>query len=449
LPPSDEAKQRASREAACEIVRRLRRAGHEAYFVGGCVRDLLMGEEPHDYDVVTSARPPEVRGLFEKTVPVGEAFGVVLVFEGGHAFEVATYRTEGPYEDGRRPSHVEFATAKEDVLRRDFTVNGLLLDPETEDVIDHVGGQRDIDLKLIRTIGEPGRRFAEDHLRVLRAVRFAANLDFEIERSTLESVKRNAASIQRISAERIRDELFKLLTLGRARRGFELLAETGLLHEVLPEVETMRGCGQPPEFHPEGDVWQHTLAMLDGLPKGVEATLAWGVLMHDTGKPVTRTGDAEGVHFYGHTKAGVEIADRVMRRLKLSNAEIEGVQSLVHHHMRFMHVKDMRQNTLKRLLRMPDFDLHLELHRLDCVASHGKLENYDFCRLWLEELGDEELRPTRLLTGHDLIEMGFQPGPIFGEILRAVEDAQLDGELKTAKDAREFVLARWEQGGES
>ena len=372
--------------------------------------------------------------------------GVVLVLEGGHGFEVATYRTEGPYEDGRRPSHVEFATADEDVLRRDFTVNGLLYDPETEDVIDHVGGRQDIERGLIRTIGDPDVRFAEDHLRMLRAVRFAANLGFDIGAATLGSARRHVAKIGRVSGERVRDELSKILTRGRARRGLELLAETGLLHEILPEVEAMRGCGQPTEFHPEGDVWEHTLAMLEGLPAGTDLRLAWGVLLHDVGKPPTRAEGPDRVRFNQHAEAGGDIAGDVMRRLRFSGDEVESVVALVGDHMRFMNVTKMRPNKLKRFLRMPDFDLHLELHRLDCVASHGKLGNYDFCRAKLEELCEEELRPPRLLTGHDLAEMGFEPGPLFGEILRAVEDAQLDGELKTPEDAREFVLARWGQG---
>ena len=435
LPPS--------RDTATRIVRALRRAGHEAYFVGGCVRDLVRGTEPDDYDVVTSAKPDDVRSLFPRTVPVGEAFGVVLVVEGGRNYEVATFRTEGPYEDGRRPSRVEFATIEEDVRRRDFTVNGLLMDPETGEVVDHVGGRRDIAEKVIRTIGEPGARFAEDHLRILRAVRFAANLGFEMDAGTFDAVKRGAASIERISAERVREELAKLLTRGGARQGFDRLAETGLLHQILPEAEAMCGCEQPPEFHPEGDVWAHVLRMLDLLPEGGDARLAWGVVMHDIGKPVTRSEDARGVHFYGHTKKGEEIAGRVMRRLRFSNADIESVTALVHHHMRFMHVKEMRPNRLKRFLRVPDFDLHLELHRLDCLGSHGKLDNHEFCKARLVGLKEEELAPPPLLTGRDLIAMGFTPGPIFKEILRAVEDRQLDGEISTAEEARGFVLKRW------
>ena len=411
--------------------------------MGGCVRDIVRGERPDDYDIVTSARPDEVRALYKHTIPVGEAFGVVLVVEGGRNYEVATFRTEGPYEDGRRPSEVRFATAEEDVKRRDFTVNGLLMDPETREVVDHVGGRADIEARLIRTIGRPDERFAEDHLRMLRAVRFAANLGFHIEPATLAAVTRSADSIRRISAERVREEVTKLLTRGGARRGLELLAETGLLHEVLPEARAMMGCEQPPRFHPEGDVWEHVLRMLDLMPDGPDPRLAWGVVMHDIGKPVTRSEDERGVHFYGHTKRGEEIASAVMRRLRFSGADIETVLALVHHHMRFMHVEKMRPNRLKRFLRMSEFELHLELHRLDCLGSHGKLDNHELCTRKLSELAEEELRPEPLLTGHDLISMGFAPGPLFKDILRAVEDRQLDGEIATREAAKGFVLARW------
>jgi len=430
-------------DTATGIIRALRRAGHEAYLVGGCVRDIVRGAEPGDYDIVTSAKPDEVRALFPRTVPVGEAFGVVLVVEGGRNYEVATFRTEGPYADGRRPTEVRFATAEEDVKRRDFTVNGLLMDPETGEVTDHVGGRADIEDRIIRTIGDPEERFAEDHLRMLRAVRFAANLGFDIEPATLAAVKRSADSIERISAERVREEITKLLTRGGARRGSELLAETGLLHEVLPEARAMLGCEQPPQFHPEGDVWEHVLRMLDLMPGRPDPRLAWGVVMHDIGKPVTRSDDSRGVHFYGHTKKGEDIASAVMRRLRFSGADIESVLALVHHHMRFMHVEKMRPNRLKRFLRMPEFELHLELHRLDCLSSHGKLDNHEFCKSKLGELKEEELRPPPLLTGHDLIAMGFAPGPVFSDILRAVEDRQLDGDISTREAAKEFVLAGW------
>ncbi|MHC5057564.1 MAG: CCA tRNA nucleotidyltransferase [Planctomycetota bacterium] len=441
--PPDAAPPGSPEETARRIALTLRGAGHEAWFVGGCVRDRLRGAAPKDWDIATSARPDDVRALFDHTVPVGEAFGVVLVVEGGRSFEVATFRTERGYADGRRPSEVEFASAEEDVRRRDFTVNGLLMDPDTGEVRDLVGGRADIERRVIRTIGDPDERFAEDHLRALRAVRFACGLGFEIEPATLAAVARNAPSIQRISAERIREELSKVLTRGGARRGFELLAETGLLAEVLPEVDRMRGCEQPPRFHPEGDVWEHMLAMLAAMPPSPDPRLAWGVVMHDVGKPPTRSEDSGGVHFYGHTHEGERLADEIMTRLRFPRAEIDTVKALVHHHMRFMHVAEMRPNRLKRFLRMPDFGLHLELHRLDCTSSHGKLDNYDLCRATLAELGEEELSPPPLLGGRDLIGMGFEPGPLFSEILRAVEDAQLDGRISTPEEAKALVLARW------
>lgn len=439
-----------SGEVAVGIIHQLRQAGHEAYFVGGCVRDLLRGIEPGDYDIVTSARPDEVQALFPHTVPVGASFGVVLVIEEGQSYEVATFRTEDGHEDGRRPSQVKFATAREDVCRRDFTVNGLLLDPETGRIIDYVGGCQDIERRLIRTIGEPEARLTEDYLRMLRAVRFAANLSFEIDQQTFDAVKRHVPAIRRISAERIREELTRLLTGGGARRGMELLAATCLLAVLLPEVEAMRGVAQPPTFHPEGDVWEHTMRMLELLPGGVgrkaDACLAWGVVMHDIGKPCTRSEDESGVHFYGHVRKGEEIAGAILRRLKFSRAEMETITDLVHCHMLFIHVKEMRSNKLKRLLRKPRFDLHLELHRLDCLGSHGFLNNYEFCKTKLAELATEELHPPPLITGHDLIAMGFRPGPIFSEILKVVEDAQLDGEILTGDEARRLVMARWGRG---
>jgi poly(A) polymerase len=425
----------------------LQNAGHEAYFVGGCVRDLLRGVEPGDYDIVTSAKPDEVCPLFSRTVPVGMRFGVVIVVEEGHNYEVATFRSEKDYGDGRRPSHVEFTTAEADIRRRDFTVNALLMDPLAGSIIDYVGGKKDIEKRLIRTIGSAHERFAEDHLRMLRAVRFAANLGYEIDPETLDAIKRNAPAIHRISAERVRDELTKLLTRGGARRGMEILAETGLLVEILPEVDALRGVEQPPQYHPEGDVWEHTLCMLDLLPscKGEENDyrLAWGILMHDVGKAITRSENETGIHFYGHVREGEKIAEKLMRRLKFSRADMETILTLIHCHMLFIHVQEMRPNRLKRFLRMTDFDLHLELHRLDCLGSHAFLDNYEFCKSKRGEVRNDELHPPRLLNGDDLIAMGFSPGPLFNEILRAVEDAQLDGEISTSDEARRLVRKRW------
>ena len=438
---------KASRDSAISIIQRLQGAGYEAYFVGGCVRDLLRGVEPGDYDIVTSARPDEVCSLFPHTVPVGISFGVVLVVEGGHSYEVATFRAESDYEDGRRPSQVEFTSAEGDVRRRDFTVNALLMDPVTGNIIDYVEGRQDIENRLIRTIGSPQDRFAEDHLRLLRAVRFAANLGYDIDTETFNAIKQHTSLISRISAERIRDELTKLLTRGGARRGMEILAETGLLAEVLPEVNALRGVDQPPIFHPEGDVWEHTLRMLDLLSSGEgvenDLRLAWGIVMHDIGKAQTRSENESGIHFYGHVREGEKIAEAMMRRLRFSRAEMETILALIHYHMLFINVMDMRPNRLKRFLRMPDFNLHLELHRLDCLGSHDSLESYEFCRSKLEEIAGEELHPPRLLNGNDLIGMGFPPGPLFSEIMRAIENAQLDGEISTSAEARRLVMDRW------
>lgn len=436
----------ASAGAAAAIVCSLREAGHEAYWVGGCVRDLLRGVNPGDYDIATSARPEEVQALFPRTVAVGARFGVVLVIVEGRRYEVATFRTETGYQDGRHPSRVAFATAEEDVRRRDFTVNGLLMDPQTGRVIDPVGGRSDIERKIIRSIGDPETRFAEDRLRMLRAVRFAANLDYAIEPETFAAVQGHAAAIRQISAERIREELTRILTGGAARRGMELLSASGLLAEILPEVRALQGVDQPPAFHPEGDVWEHTLRMLDLLPLedgSADLRLAWAALLHDVGKAVTRSEDETGVHFYGHVSRGGEIAASVLDRLRFSREESDTILSLIRGHMRFMNVRKMRPSRLKRFLRTPDFSLHLELHRLDCLASHGMLDHHEFCVQKLREYPAEDLRPPRLLTGEELIEMGHPPGPLFAEILRAVEDAQLGGEIATPEEARSLVRKRW------
>ena len=413
------------RQEATRIVLRLRSAGYEASFVGGCVRDSVMGVIPDDYDIVTSALPDQVMALFNRIVAIGAKFGVIAVIVEGYSFEVATFRSDDVYIDGRRPSDVHFTCAKEDALRRDFTVNGLLMDPVTGEITDYVDGLADIQKKIIRTIGDPDKRFQEDHLRMLRAIRFTANLNFNLDSFTQESIAKNVAQIQTISAERIQDELNKLLTRGGARRGLELMVQTGMMREILPEVDAMQGVDQPLRFHPEGDVWQHTLIMLEILSKekktNVNPALAWGVLLHDVGKPASRSEDENGVHFYGHAKQGEKIADEIMQRLKFSRAQREAVLDLILQHMNFMNVQKMRPARLKRFLRMPDFNLHLELHRLDCLASHGMLDNYEFCRNQLENLTVEELHPPRLLNGEDLIALGFTPGKIIGEILHALE----------------------------
>jgi tRNA nucleotidyltransferase/poly(A) polymerase len=425
---------------ASEIVAALRRQGFLAWLVGGCVRDLLLGVPPKDYDVATDATPDQVLALWPRAQRVGAHFGVVLVHDGEAQVEVATFRSEGPYRDGRRPSSVCFETdPKQDVLRRDFTVNAMMLDPATDEVLDYVGGRLDLEGRLIRAIGDPEKRFREDHLRMLRAVRLAARLGFDIHPETEGAIVRLHPLIRDVSAERVRDELVRILTEGHARRGFELLDRTHLLAMILPEVAAMKGVEQPPEFHPEGDVWTHTLIMLEGLPAGVAATLALGVLLHDVGKPPTYR-VADRIRFDGHVEAGVELAERILTRLRFSSDDIRQVQALVDNHMRFKDAPNMKDSTLKRFLRLDRFDEHLELHRLDCLSSHRMVENYEFVRRRRDELGQEAIRPQRLIGGRDLIEAGLSPGPEFGRILRAVEDAQLDGTIRSREEALAFAL---------
>ena len=431
------------RELANSICETLRGSGHEALLVGGCVRDILLGREPVDYDVATDATPDEAMALFPGSLAVGAQFGVIIVPRDGINVEVATFRADVGYSDGRHPDAVVFArTPKEDVQRRDFTINGLLMRHDTGEVLDYIGGQADLRAGLIRAIGEPDRRFREDKLRLLRAVRFAARFGFRIEAATFEAIRRHAGDIGQVSAERVRDELTKLLTEGAARRGFELLDEAGLLAEVLPAIAAMKGVEQPPQFHPEGDVWIHTRLMIEKLSAGASPTLAWGVLLHDVGKPATfrsaeETGDR--IRFDGHVDVGVRMARDITRRLRFSSEDTEQIVALVANHMRFKDVEQMRVSTLKRFIRLPRFEEHLELHRLDCLSSHRRLESYGFVARMLADTPIEKIRPARLLTGDDLLEMGYKPGPLFREILNAVEDAQLEGELKTKEDAQEYV----------
>jgi poly(A) polymerase len=442
---------RATAEKVCRV---LREAGHQAYFVGGCVRDLLLKRPVADYDVATDATPERVQQLFPESLAVGAKFGVILVVESptqpfaspGEAqgqVEVATFRSDVGYSDGRHPDRVEYArTPEEDVARRDFTINGMLMDPATGEVLDHVGGRKDLEARIIRAIGEPERRFAEDKLRMVRAVRFAARFGFTIETATFAAIRKLAAQVRQVSAERLRDELTKVLTEGRARRGFELLDETGLLAVLLPEVARMEGVEQPPQFHPEGDVWIHTRLMLERLREGCSPTLAWGVLLHDVGKPPTFTppDSPEGrIRFDEHVEVGTKMAEEIARRLRFSNEETEQVSALVANHLRFKDVFRMKPSTLKRFVRLPKFEEHLELHRLDCLASHGMLDSYEFVEKFLRETPPEQVRPARLVTGEDLKALGYQPGPQFAVILKAVEDAQLEGQLTTRKQALAFV----------
>jgi poly(A) polymerase len=425
-------------KAAEEIVRRLRREKFQAYFVGGCVRDLVMGREPADYDVATDATPDQVLNLYPDSLTVGAQFGVVVVPREGADVEVATFRSDGLYADGRHPQDVRYAkTPEADVRRRDFTINGLLYDPANEKVLDYVGGQADIRRRLVRTIGDPLERFSEDRLRMMRAVRFAARFEFALDAAALAAIRTLAPEIQTVSAERMRDEILKILTEGHARRGFELLDQAGLLAQVLPEVKAMQGVQQPSEFHPEGDVWVHTLMMLDGL-RAPSRTLALGVLLHDVGKPPTFT-VRERIRFDNHVEVGAKMAEEISDRLRLATREKERVAELVRHHLRFKDFPKMRRSTQMRFLRMEGFAEHLELHRLDCLASHGDLTNYEMARRMLEETPAEEIKPAPLLRGDDLIERGYTPGPAFKQILQSVEDAQLEGRIHTREDALRLV----------
>ena len=421
----------------------LKRAGHRAYLVGGCVRDVVLGREPKDYDVATDATPDAVLSLFPHANKVGAYFGVVLVRSGDAQVEVATFRSDHAYADGRRPGRVEFETdPRQDVLRRDFTINALLMDPDSDELIDYVDGRGDLDRGLIRAIGDPERRFQEDHLRMLRAVRFAARFGFEIEPATMAAIQRLHGLVPRVSAERIRDELVRILTEGGARRGFELLDESGLLGDILPEVAAMKGVEQPPEYHPEGDVWTHTLMMLDGLRDPTPA-LAMGVLLHDVGKPGTFRRAPDRIRFDGHVELGVDLAQNILRRLRFSNADCEQVVTLVSNHMRFKDVPRMKESTVKRFLRLKRFDEHLELHRLDCENSNGNLESYRMMAAKAAETPPEVLKPPRLIGGADLIAAGYRPGPLFSEMLQAVEDAQLEGTVASRAQAMDLVRSRF------
>ena len=441
------------KDFAISIAKTLRQRGFQAYLVGGCVRDLVLGREPKDYDVTTDALPRQVMEIFPKTYAVGAQFGVVLVptpdqdHEAppgdvptkSHAVEVATFRSDIGYSDGRHPDEVRFSNdPREDVARRDFTINGMLLDPVSDEVLDYVGGRNDLATGVVRTIGDPEHRFAEDKLRMLRAIRFAARFEYAIDPATFAAIQKQADQIRVVSRERVRDELTRMLTEGHARRAFLLLDESGLLSHVLSEVSAMKGVEQPPEFHPEGDVFVHTLLLLDHLPSPCPMTLAWGALLHDVGKPATFR-VADRIRFDGHVDVGVKMAEEICSRLRFSNDETEQILALVDNHMRFGDVPRMKESTLKKFLRIPRFDEHLALHRADCLASHRHLATYDFVRQKREEIPPQAMCPTPLVTGDDLIAAGHVPGPKFREILNAVEDAQLEGRLPSRDAALEFV----------
>lgn len=447
---------------AVHIIRTLRECGHLAYLVGGCVRDLLLGRDPADYDIATNATPPEVMRIFPETYAVGAQFGVVLVpiatassanidcidvagtvatdHSTSGVVEVATFRSDVSYSDGRHPDEVRFSkTPREDVERRDFTINGMMFDPESEEVLDFVGGKKDLRAGIIRTIGDPKRRFTEDKLRMLRAVRFAARFGYTIDPATEAAIQELASAIHQVSAERVRDELTKMLIEGWARRAFLLLDETGLLAQVLPEISAMKGVEQPPQYHPEGDVFVHTLLLLESLPYPCSRTLAWGALLHDVGKPPTFRLAPDRIRFDGHVEVGVKMAEAICRRFHFANDDTEQILALVENHMRFADVTRMKESTLKRFLRLERFEEHLDLHRMDCMSSHRDLTLYEFTREKFATMPAEAMRPAPLVNGRDLIEMGYAPGPLFKEVLSAVEDAQLEGALTSREAALQFV----------
>ena len=462
---------------APKIVERLQQAGFSAFWVGGCVRDFLLGREPQDFDIATDAKPEQVEKLFRRTIAVGKKFGVIVVVENKHQFQVATFRAEADYQDGRRPEKVVFANAEADALRRDFTVNGLFYDPISKRTHDWVGGEKDLRARIIRTIGKPEERFAEDHLRLLRAVRFAAQLNFEIEPETFAAIQSLAPKIKIISAERIRDELLKLFSPkkisreGRrvgdpnfrdgdtpslpktnlkdrqdacptiAARGLELLRQSKLLEHILPELAATISCEQSPDYHPEGTVFEHIKLMLSKLTENSPESLPWTVLLHDIAKPVTAEKDLQtgSIHFYGHEKIGADMAEKILERLRFPRKQIEEIVACVAHHMQFKDVRQMRKATLRRLLLRETFPLELELHRLDCLGSHGSLEHYDFLRAAAEELQRKpEIKPP-LLTGKDLIALGMKPGPAMGKLLDEIREKQLADELKNARQAKAWV----------
>jgi poly(A) polymerase len=454
--------------AAQQILARLREEGFLAYLAGGCVRDLLLGREPKDFDVATSATPNVVLDLFPRTFAVGAHFGVVLVSaesKNGSAgeptlTEVATFRHDGAYSDGRHPEAVRYTlSAEEDVLRRDFTINGLLLNGleigQTANlrslVLDYVGGLADLDASVVRAIGDPIQRFEEDHLRMLRAVRFASRFEFEVDPSTKRAMQVLAPKIQSISRERVRDELTRMLTEGHARRAFELLDETGLLQQVLPEACRLKGVAQPPQYHPEGDVWIHTLMLLEQLEPSCPMTLAWGALLHDIGKPATfqaPSGPGDRIRFNGHVEVGVSIGAEICRRLRFSNDETSQILALIQNHMRFADTPHMKTSTLKRFFRLDRFEEHLGLHKMDCLASSGNLDHYNFAADRYRNMPQEEVRPVPLLTGRELIAAGYKPGAEFKAMLHAVEEAQLEGAIQTPEEAMELVLAQYPRTSE-
>ncbi|HXX42551.1 MAG TPA: CCA tRNA nucleotidyltransferase [Chthoniobacterales bacterium] len=426
------------------ICARLREQDHIAYFAGGCVRDMVRGLIPKDFDVATNAMPEMVQKIFPRTYAVGAKFGVIVVVENETNFEVATFRSDGRYLDHRHPIDVRFSSPQEDAKRRDFTINGMFFDPAKNEVIDFVGGRADLDAKVIRAIGDPAQRFSEDRLRMLRAIRFATVLDYQIDSATWQSLVTNAQSITEISAERIREELVKIFLSSNRVRGWDLLDQSGLLSAILPETEAMKGCQQPEQFHPEGDVFRHTRLMLQMLPDNVSSPLVFSVILHDVAKPITSTVDSTGrIRFNEHDRVGAEMTEKIMERLRFSRAEIDATVEMVRQHMVFKDVPKMRVAKLKRFMARPTFDQELELHRVDCASSHRIMDNYEFLLRKREEFANEPIIPPPLVTGNDLIALGLKPGPKFGEILEAVETRQLEGALKDRQEALDWVRSEY------
>jgi poly(A) polymerase len=430
------------KDQALKIVKKLREYGYEALFCGGYVRDMLLELPSADIDIATNALPDMVESLFDKTLSVGKTFGVIVVIMDGEEIEVATFRKDSAESDGRRPDSVEFSSMEEDAHRRDCTINGLFYDPVEDKVYDAVGGIEDLHAGIIRLIGNPDDRIKEDKLRMLRAVRFSSKLDFKIDPNTLEAVKRHSSEIIQVSAERIADELLKILRTGNYQTAINLLFETGLIDHILPEIKAMEGCEQPVDYHPEGSVLEHTLKGLEDLPKDASDELRMGVLFHDVGKPPTQTFE-DRIRFNGHDIRGKFMTEEILRRLRFSNEFIDRVVALVENHMKFMHVKDMRTSRLKRFLALPNFEEHMLLHRADCMSSHRNLENYEFVREKLKTFEPEEIRPPKILTGKDLIAMGFKPGPIFTVIMTDVEDRQLEGVILDSEKAKNYVRSAY------
>jgi poly(A) polymerase len=437
-------------KTAREIAAKLRERGHIAYFAGGCVRDIVRRETPKDFDIATDATPQIVQQTFARTYAVGAHFGVIVVVESGFQFEVATFRSDDAYIDGRRPSSVRFSSPEEDAKRRDFTINGMFYDPLTNKVIDFVGGRADLDAKLIRAIGEPAQRFQEDRVRMLRAVRFATVLDYKIDNQTWQAITANSKAINEISAERIREELVRIFLSPSRVRGWDLLDESGLMRAILPELEAMKGCAQPEQFHPEGDVFEHTRLMLKLLPERVSMPLVLSALFHDIAKPVTATVDQTGrIRFNEHDRIGAAMTEQIMERLRFSRAEIDTTVEMVRQHMVFKDVPKMRVAKLKRFMARPTFEDELELHRVDCASSHRMLDNYEFLLRKREEFANEPIIPPPLVRGEDLIALGLKPGPNFGKILEAVETRQLEGALKDRQEALEWVRREYLPGKNS